>query len=293
MDKRGIAMADYDTGMIVVTGASSGIGMASALHLVDCGFHVFAGVRKESDGAALEAQRPGGITWVRLDVTDSEQIAAAAQKVADKAGERGLAGLLNNAGISINGPLEFLPIDDLRKQLDVNVIGQIAVTQAFLPLLRKARGRIVNMGSIAGRMSMAMGGPYSASKFAMEALTDTLRMELRSWGIEVIIIEPGAIQTAIWKKSLAAAEVGLQKMPAVMNEYYGPLIEKARNAAHVTARKAVCVDEVSRVVEHAFCASRPRARYIVGRDAKIQRLLTYLPDRWRDRVILKYLDSCG
>lgn len=286
-------MADYDTGIIVVTGASSGIGKASALHLVDCGFHVVAGVRKESDGDDLESLRPGGITWVRLDVTDSEQIAAAAQTVADKAGERGLAGLLNNAGVSINGPLEFLPIDDLRKQLDVNVIGQIAVTQAFLPLLRKARGRIVNMGSIAGRMSMAMGGPYSASKFAMEALTDSLRMELRSCGVEVVIIEPGAIQTPIWEKSLGAADERLLDMPPCMTEYYGSLIEKARNAAHLTARKAASVDEVSRVVEHAFCASRPRARYVIGRDAKIQCLLARLPDRWRDRIILKYLDSCG
>jgi NAD(P)-dependent dehydrogenase (short-subunit alcohol dehydrogenase family) len=286
-------MADYDTGMIVVTGASSGIGKASALHLVDCGFHVFAGVRKESDGAELEALRPGGITWMRLDVTDSDQIAAAARTVADKAGERGLAGLLNNAGVSINGPLEFLPIDDLRRQLEINVVGHIAVTQAFLPLLRKARGRIVNMGSIAGRMSMAMGGPYSASKFAMEALTDSLRMELRSCGVEVVIIEPGAIRTPIWEKSLGAADERLRKMPPSVSEYYGPLIEKAKNAAHVTARKAASVDEVSRVVEHAFCASRPRTRYVVGRDAKIQRLLTYLPDRWRDRIILKYLDSCG
>ncbi len=285
-------MAESPKRYIVVTGASTGIGHAAALRLADRGFHVFAGVRKEADGTALESQRPGQISSLLVDVTNAEQIAAAAERVTEEAGECGLAGLLNNAGISINGPLEFLPIEDLRQQLEVNVVGQIAVTQAFLPLIRKAQGRIVTVGSIAGRMSMAMGGPYSASKFAMEALTDTLRMELRSWGIEVVIIEPGAIRTPIWEKSLAAAEEGIAKLPQQTREYYGALIKKAKKAALLSAGKALPVDEVSRVVEHAFCSSRPRTRYIVGRDAKIQRLLTYLPDRWRDRLILKYLDSC-
>ncbi|MCL4694682.1 MAG: SDR family NAD(P)-dependent oxidoreductase, partial [Candidatus Hydrogenedentes bacterium] len=216
----------------------------------------------------------------------------AADRVTDEAGKCGLTGLLNNAGVSINGPLEFLPIEDLRRQLEVNVVGQVAVTQAFLPLIRKAQGRIVNIGSIAGRMSMAIGGPYSASKFAMEALTDSLRMELRSWGIEVVIIEPGAIHTPIWEKSLGAAEERIAKLPPQTREYYGTLIKKAKKAALLSAGKALPVDEVSRVVEHAFCSPRPRTRYVVGRDAKIQCLLTYLPDRWRDRLILKYLDSC-
>lgn len=286
-------MAESTRGNIVVTGASTGIGKASALHLADCGFHVFAGVRDAADGTALEDMRPGVITSLLLDVTDSDQIAAAAQRVLAETGATGLAGLLNNAGVSINGPLEFLPIEDLRLQLETNVVGHVAVTQAFLPLIRKGRGRVVNMGSIAGLMSMALGGPYSASKFALEALTDVLRMELRAWGIEVIIIEPGAIRTPIWEKSLGAAEARLEELPPATREYYGPLIAKAKSAAELTARKALPVEDVTRVVEHAFCSPRPRTRYIVGRDAKIQRLLTYLPDRWRDRIILKYLDRFG
>jgi NAD(P)-dependent dehydrogenase (short-subunit alcohol dehydrogenase family) len=283
-------MADLGRGAIVVTGASTGIGRAATLHLAGLGFHIYAGVRNESDGLALQQECPERIDWMLLDVTDDSQIQAAAQLVADKTGECGLAGLLNNAGISVNGPLEFLPIDDLRRQLEVNVIGQIAVTQAFLPLIRMTRGRIVNMGSIAGRMSMVMGGPYSASKFAMEAITDALRMELRSFGIEVIIIEPGAIETPIWEKTLGTATERLAELPAAMTEYYGPMIETAIKTARSTAQSALPVEKVTRVIEHAFTASKPRTRYVVGRDAKIQSFMAYLPDRWRDRFILNYLD---
>jgi len=283
-------MADSARGAIVVTGASTGIGRAAALHLADLGFRVFAGVRKESDGAALIEDRPERIDWVLLDVTNDQQIAAAAEYVSSKIGDRGLAGLLNNAGISVNGPLEFIPINDLRRQLEINVIGQVAVTQAFLPHIRMARGRIVNIGSIGGRMSMAMGGPYSASKFAMEAVTDALRMELRAWGIEVIIIEPGPIETPIWEKSLGAAVERLESTPPEMMDYYGAMVENAMKAARSTARNAMPVEIVSRAIEHAFTASRPRTRYIVGRGAKIQCFVANLPDRWRDRLILSYLN---
>ncbi len=283
-------MTDSGRGAIVVTGASTGIGKAAALHLAELGFHVFAGVRKEADGTALRGACPKGLTPVILDVTDARQIALATESVSKATGERGLAGLLNNAGVSVNGPLEFTPLDDLRRQLEINIVGQVAVTQAFLPLIRKARGRIVNIGSIAGRLSMVMGGPYSASKFALEAVTDTLRMELRPWGIEVIIIEPGAIATPIWEKSMKAATERLGELPPETTELYGPLIQMATRTARRTARDAVPADAVSRVVAHAFTAPKPRTRYIVGRDAKIQKLLTHLPDRWRDKIVLKYLD---
>lgn len=283
-------MVDPGRGAIVVTGASTGIGRAATLHLAGRGFHVFAGVRKESDGAAVQEEYPERITWMLLDVTDERQIRDAAELVGAAVSQRGLAGLLNNAGVSINGPVEFVPIEDLRRQLEINVIGQVAVTQAFLPYIRLAQGRVVNIGSIGGRMSMVMGGPYSASKFAMEAVTDALRMELKSCGIEVIIIEPGAIRTPIWEKSLQAAVERLERTPPEAKEYYAHLIEVATKAAQSTAQSAIPVEDVSRVIEHAFTARRPRTRYVVGRDANIQRFMTYLPDRWRDRLILDYLD---
>lgn len=282
-------MTESGRGTIVVTGASTGIGRAAALHLAELGFHVFAGVRKETDGTALQETSQKGLTPIILDVTDAQQIASAAEVVSGATGEQGLAGLLNNAGVSVNGPLEFTPLDDLRHQLEVNVIGQVAVTQAFLPLIRKARGRIVNIGSIAGRMAMVLGGPYSASKFAIEAVTDTLRMELRPWGIEVIVIEPGAVATPIWEKAMKSATERLAAVPPETLELYSPLIEMVTRAARKTAKEAVPADAVSKVVAHAFTAPKPRTRYIVGRDAKIQKLLTHLPDRWRDSIVLKHL----
>src|SRR5258708_33287478 len=180
---------------VVATGASTGIGEACALRLDRRGFHVFAGVRREVDGGALKQKASGRLTPILLDVTDASSIKSAAAAVAASLDEEGLSGLVNNAGIAIAGPLEFLPIDELRRQFEVNVIGQIAVTQAFLPLLRKGHGRIVNMGSISGRLAFPLLGPYAASKFALRALTTALRMELRPWGIPVSIIEPSGIAT--------------------------------------------------------------------------------------------------
>ena len=276
-------------GAIVVTGASTGIGEACALHLEGLGYRVFAGVRSAAAGEALVRKSAGRLTPVQLDVTSAADIAAAADLVARECGGAGLSGLLNNAGITVNGPLEFLPLDDWRRQLEINVIGQVAVTQAFLPLLRAAKGRIVNIGSVSGRLAMLFGGPYSASKFALEAITDSLRMELKPWGIEVIIVEPGAIATPIWDKAFAAAEKLAGNAPATTVEMYGPAMDAMLRAAKKSAREAVPVHDVARVVEHAFTAAKPRTRYRVGRDAWKQILLSYLPGRLRDRLILAYL----
>jgi NAD(P)-dependent dehydrogenase (short-subunit alcohol dehydrogenase family) len=191
---------------VVITGASTGIGAACAWHLDRLGFTVLAGVRRMEDGEALKAQASTRLQPIILDVTDTKSIEEARQVVAELVGARGVAGLVNNAGIAVAGPLETVPIADLRRQFEVNVIGQVAVTQAFLPLLRRGRGRIVNMGSIAGRAAMPVMGPYSASKFALEALTDALRLEVQQWGIQVSIVEPGAIATPIWTKSGTKAE---------------------------------------------------------------------------------------
>ena len=284
-------MAEGDRGAVVVTGASTGIGAACALHLDGIGFRVFAGVRKEADGASLKAKGSARFSTVLLDVTDAASIQNAKDTVAEAVGRAGLAGLVNNAGISINAPLEFLPIDLLRKQFEVNVTGQIAVTQAFLDMVRTAKGRIVITGSTSGRLSIPMGGPYSASKFAIEALADSLRMELRPWGIEVALVEPGAIDTPIWEKSLAAGDELLASLPPRTMELYGPLIDKVKNGAKAAAKGAVPAQQVAECIAHALTAAKPKTRYLVGKDARIQMLLTHLPDRWRDALILKMIEK--
>ena len=196
----------------MITGASTGIGRACALDLDGRGFRVFAGVRKDEDGERLRSERPS-IEPLRIDVTDAGQIAAARDRVSEEVGTAGLAGLVNNAGIAVPGPLEHLPIDEFRRQMEVNLVGQVAVTQAFLPLLRTARGRVVNIGSIGGRVALPMLGPYAASKHAMEGISDSLRRELRPWGMQVSIVRPGPIATDIWESGNATADELLARMP--------------------------------------------------------------------------------
>jgi NAD(P)-dependent dehydrogenase (short-subunit alcohol dehydrogenase family) len=271
---------------VVITGASMGIGEACALRLDARGLRVFAGVRRTEDGAELRQKASDRLTPILLDVTDADAIGAAAQTVAGAVGEAGLAGLVNNAGIAVAGPLEFLPVAELRRQLEVNVIGQITVTQAFLPLLRLGHGRIVNVGSVSGRIATPFVGPYSASKFAMEALTDTLRIELRPWGLHVAIVEPSGIATPIWERSLAAADRLIENMPRQALDYYGPVIPAVRASAARSGQSGTPPDEVAKAVEHALTAARPKTRYIVGRGARFTvAVITLLPDRVRDRLI--------
>ena len=275
---------------VVVTGASTGIGAACALGLDRLGVRVFAGVRRAADGAALQRQASALLTAVTIDVTDAGSIAGAARTVAAVVGGRGLAGLVNNAGIVVPGPLEFLPIGDLRRQLEVNVVGQVAVTQAMLPLLRVARGRIVNMGSIGGRMATPFLGAYAASKFALEALTDALRVEVRPWGIHVSIIEPGAIATPIWQKSAREGERLQAALPPEATPLYGKALEALRKGAARAERDAIGPDAVVAAVVHALTAPRPRTRYIIGRRAKLQAAIArWLPDRARDRLLTRAL----
>ena len=206
-------MANHGPRTVVITGASTGIGEACALRMDRLGWRVFAGVRKEADGLALQKKASEELTPIILDVTEQPPIDASAGLVTAAVGESGLAGLINNAGVGVGGPLEFIEVDELRRQLEVNVIGQIAVTQAFMPLIRKSTGRIVNMGSIGGRMATPFLGPYNASKFAMEALTDSLRQELHPWGIHVSIIATGSISTPLWDKSKAALDALTATLP--------------------------------------------------------------------------------
>ena len=272
--------------VVVITGASTGIGAACVLHLDRLGFTVIAGVRKLEDGAALQRAGASGLIPLLLDVTDETLIRKAQAIVSEKVGSNGLYGLINNAGIAVVGPLEAVPIPDLRRQLEINVIGQIAVTQAFLPLIRQARGRIVNMGSIAGRGAMPLMGPYSASKFALEAMTDALRLELQQWGIQVSIVEPGAIATPIWEKSGKGATDLETAMPMDMRAMYAALVAAVRKVVGEASARAISADAVAQAVEHALTAPRPKTRYLVGTDAKLRALMIkLLPDRLADAVL--------
>lgn len=279
-----------DARFVLITGASTGIGAACAIGCAERGMTVFAGVRDLVAGDALQAMGGKAIIPVELDVTDGESITNAADVVARHVGEAGLSGLVNNAGIAIGSPLELIPLQQLRRQLEVNVVGQIAVTQAVLPLLRRARGRIVNMGSIAGRGTIPMMGAYSASKHALEALTDALRLELYPWGIEVSIIEPGAIATPIWDKSMQIS-LGLEsEMPAGGRHLYEATARSVRESVGQAAARAIPANAVVKAVLHALTAKRPRTRYLVGRDAKLRALmLRWLPDRLQDWILKKVL----
>ncbi len=274
---------------VVITGASTGIGAASAVELARRTFRVFAGVRKPCDGERLKAQSPH-IVPLTLDVTDAGQIAAATETVERAVGDAGLAGLVNNAGIVVAGPLEILPLDQLRMQFEVNVVGQIAVTQAFLPLLRKARGRIVNMSSLNGRIASPYLAPYAASKHALEAMNNAMRLELRAWGIRVSVIEPGATATPIWDKSLAAADALADKINNGPIGLYKGDIDAMRQATRKLADSALPVESVVRCVVHALTARRPYARYPVGLKVNLLlRAYKWIPDRIWDWIVERSL----
>ena len=271
---------------VVVTGASKGIGAAVVRRLVADGFLVIAGVRRPEDAQALHNDLGDRVLPALLDITDPDAVAAAVELVGGEAGDRGLAGLVNNAGIAVAAPLEFLPPAELRRQLEVNVVGQHAVTQVLLPLLRRGRGRIVNVGSIGDRIVAPMTGPYHVSKFALRGWSDTLRLELSPWGIQVVLVEPGAVATPIWETSIAAAERLQQTLPSAVEALYGRAIAAARTSAFRSAARGMPADHVARVVARALTVRRPRARYLVGAEARITAIVARLPDRLRDRLVL-------
>lgn len=269
---------------VLVTGASTGIGQACALHLDHLGHRVYAGIRKQAHAEELRRRGSGRITPVFLDVTDQAQVDAAAAQIATDSGK--LDGIVNNAGIARGGPLEYLPLAAWREQFDVNVLGQVAVTKAMLPLIRPARGRIVFMGSIGGRVATMMLGPYCASKFALEAIGESLRHELHPWGISISVIEPGAIKTPIWQKGRREADELEQHLPPEARTYYASHIAAIRKDIDMQDRNGASPGKVARAVEHALFSPRPRTRYLVGTDAKIQSIMVrWLPDRAREAII--------
>lgn len=270
----------------LITGASTGIGRATALHLDRAGWRVFAGVRREEDAAALRIAGSERLTPLILDVTDSEQIAAAAGQVETETGGR-LDGLVNNAGLAVPGPLETLAIEDFRHQIEVNLTGQVAVTQALLPQIRAARGRVVFVSSIGGRVALPLTGAYHAAKFGIEAVGDVFRQELRPWGIEVAIVEPGSIDTPIWSRGERRAdELANPEREAL----YGRAIERYRKVIRDTAERGIPPEKVAKAIEHALSSGRPRTRYLVGLDAKVQaRLGIVIPTRVFDRIVARLM----
>jgi NAD(P)-dependent dehydrogenase (short-subunit alcohol dehydrogenase family) len=271
----------------LVTGASSGIGRATVRRLDQAGWKVFAGVRKEEDAAALRAESSPRLEPLLLDVTDPKAIAAAAARVDAEPG--GLDGLVDNAGVAVPGPLETMPIEDFRRQVELNLTAQLAVTQAMLPAIRSARGRIVLITSLGGRVALPFTGAYHAAKFGLEAVGDSLRQELAPWGLRVVIIEPGSIDTPIWARGEASADQSLAGSPR-MQELYGAAIERYRKVIRDTAERGIPAEKVAAKIQVALDSRRPRTRYLVGIDAQIQgRLMPLLPTPVVDRIVAAFM----
>jgi NAD(P)-dependent dehydrogenase (short-subunit alcohol dehydrogenase family) len=288
--------------LALITGASTGIGRATALRLAASGWTVLAGVRDPAAGERLVADAgtaaaggsSGRLLPLALEVTDSAQIAAAAMRVEQEAARGGVSphggldALINNAGMGIGGPLELVSPEDLRRQFDVNVLAQVAVTQALLPALRRAGGRIVFVSSIGGRVAMAFTAPYAASKHAIEAFGDALRVELRSSGVQVALVEPGSVATPIWDKSRAEAERVV--IPPELQDVYGMIPAAMDKVLEDTARRGIPPEQVAATIERALASPRMKARYVVGRDAKAMLLVRrLLPDLVFDRVARRAL----
>lgn len=274
---------------VLITGASTGIGRATALRLDAAGWQVFAGVRKEADAESLRAGGSERLEPLILDVTDAAQIEAAATRI-EAATTAGLDGLVNNAGVAIPGPLETLPLEDFRRQVDINLTAQVAVTKAMLPLVRRARGRIVFISSIGGRIAFPLNGAYHAAKFGVEAVGDVFRQELRPWGISVSIVEPGSIDTPIWERGSRNAEEIESRGHPDQDALYGEAIASFRKVVQDLAERGIPPEKVAKAIEHALSASRPRSRYLVGLDAQLQaRIKPLVPTPIWDRIVARMM----
>jgi NAD(P)-dependent dehydrogenase (short-subunit alcohol dehydrogenase family) len=251
---------------VLITGAGRGIGRAAALRMAAAGWDVHAGVRNSTAGDELVAAGPSGrITPVTLDVTDAAQLAALPDALPQR-----LDAVVNNAGVVVGGPIEAVPVDELRRQFEINVVGPVAVTQAVLPKLRASRGRIAFVSSVGGRVATPFTGAYNASKYAIEALADAMRVELRAWGIQVSLIEPGAIETDMWTTALDVADSTEAAMAPEHRDLYAPHMVGIRKTIARTQKQTTPADKVAAAIERALTSTRPRARYVVGIDARVQ-----------------------
>jgi NAD(P)-dependent dehydrogenase (short-subunit alcohol dehydrogenase family) len=282
--------------LALITGASTGIGEATALRLARSGWTVLAGVRDPLAGEHLTEKAgsngAGAVVPLTLDVTDAAQIAQAAERVRSDSNGSGSAGsldaLVNNAGIAVGGPLELVGLDELRAQFEVNLIGAVAVTQALLPALRRARGRIVLTSSVGGKVAAPYLAPYAASKHALEAIGDALRVELLSSQVRVALVEPGSVATPMWNKGREDAR--RFTIPDELSELYGQVPSAMGKMVEDTARRGVPPEKVAQVIERALTERRMKARYPVGRDARVMmRVRRMLPDLVFDRVIRRAL----
>jgi NAD(P)-dependent dehydrogenase (short-subunit alcohol dehydrogenase family) len=263
---------------VIVTGASVGMGAATARELARKGFHVLAGVRRESDADTI---RGPGIEPVILDITDPNHIAALAARF------RGtLRALVNNAGIAANAPVETLPLSEWRRSFEVNLFGHVAVTQAFLPALLRSKGRIVNISSVGGKVAMAGYGAYAGSKFALEAMSDALRRELAPHGVQVIVVQPGGVKTEMSGRGIATANGLAARMTPEQHERYGPMMRAIVSQTQTFTEAGLSAERAAQVIAKAVTDRRPRIRYTIGRDSAIMtRLTRILPDRLLDRVL--------
>lgn len=264
---------------IVITGASSGIGRATALHLDSLGLRVFAGVRNEADGQVLRKEASGRLTPILLDVTDGHSVAEAVNTVTEATGGK-LFSLINNAGLSLNGPLELVPVEDMKRLMDVNVVGLLAVTKAFIPLLRQGKGRLINVSSGHGLLAIPDKSVYAASKFAVQAISDSLRVELRPFGVSVCSLVVGKVDTAVLGKIEADRKKMIEAADAEVVKLYAPLLEFFDR--EVKGLPGVPPSKVANVVARALTAKRPKAAYLVGPGAKKMRNLAWIPVRVRD-----------
>jgi NAD(P)-dependent dehydrogenase (short-subunit alcohol dehydrogenase family) len=269
--------------LAVVTGASTGIGAATARELARQGFHVLAGVRRDRDADAI---RGPGIEPLITDITNSDHIQTLATRVRGDSQGRAIRALINNAGVQANVPIEAFAIEEWRRLFEVNLFGHVAVTQALLPELIRSKGRVINISSVGGKVAMGAYGPYAATKFALEAVSDSLRRELAPLGVGVVVIEPGAVRTEMLDRAIATADELMSEMTPEQNQRYGGLVH-AVNAQAISSTKAgLPAEAAAKVIAEAVTARKPRTRYTVGRDAAlITRLARFLPDRTLDRVI--------
>lgn len=276
---------------ILITGSSTGIGRAVAVHLAEAGHQVFAGVRTEKDVVKLKAESHDSLQPVIIDVTDSKSIKACVAEVEKLRDRTRPFSLMNNAGIAVAGPVEALKLSEYRKQFEVNFFGLIETTQAFLPLIRESQGRIINVSSIGGRVSAPFLGAYSASKFAVEALSDSLRQELEPFGVQVIVLEPGPIQTEIWNKGLSRKTNVEEFCDTDRLPIYFKRFEKFERLVYATARRSIPAKEVSMKVLNALEAKRAPIRIVVASmQSRIQlHAGEWLPARTLDKFVRKLL----
>ena len=266
----------------IITGASSGIGAAAAHELARRGFHVLAGVRRDRDADAI---RGPGIEPLIIDITNPDHIRALATRVDGDPKGRAVRALVNNAAVAVNAPVEVFGIDEWRHLFEVNLFGHIAITQTLLPALIRSKGRVINISSVGGRIAMATYGPYAGAKFALEAVSDSLRREIAPFGVQVVVVEPGAVRTEMAGRAIAAAHELASTMTPEQSQRYGELVQAINVQTASFTKSGLPADAAAKVIAKAVTARKPRTRYTIGHDAALLTLLArILPDRILDRI---------